>query len=70
MAGVVLHLPEDESVVLPGPVASRLLERGDGDATLLYIAVLQLLLMQLKRFFQNCQGKKRVLFIVFLKLTQ
>ena len=42
MAGVVLHLPEDESVVLSGPVASRLLERGDGDAALLYIAVLQL----------------------------
>lgn len=42
MSGYVLHLPEDESVVLSGPVVTRLLQRGDGDATLLYIAVLRL----------------------------
>ena len=37
----MLHLPEDESVVLSGPVARRLVEGGDGDAALLYIAVLR-----------------------------
>lgn len=37
----MLHLPEDESVVLSGPVARRLVESGDGDAALLYIAVLR-----------------------------
>ena len=37
----MLHLPEDESVVLSGPVARRLIETGDGDAALLYIAVLR-----------------------------
>lgn len=41
MSGYVLHLPEDESVVLSGPVARRLIEGGDGDAALLYIAVLK-----------------------------
>ena len=41
MSGYVLHLPEDESVVLSGPVARRLVEGGDGDAALLYIAVLR-----------------------------
>ena len=41
MSGYVLHLPEDESVVLSGPAARRLLKAGDGDAALLYIAVLQ-----------------------------
>jgi len=41
LSGYVLHLPEDESVVLSGPVARRLIEAGDGDAALLYIAVLR-----------------------------
>lgn len=41
MGGYMLHLPEEESVVLSGPVARRLVEGGDGDAALLYIAVLQ-----------------------------
>lgn len=41
MTGYVLHLPEDESVVLSGPVARRLVEAGDGEAALLYIAVLR-----------------------------
>ncbi len=36
-----MHLPKDESVVLPGPVARRLVETGDGDAALVYIAVLR-----------------------------
>lgn len=40
MSGYVLHLPEDESIVLSGPVTRRLLRSGDGDAALLYIAVL------------------------------
>ena len=40
MSGYVLHLPEDESIVLSGPVTRRLLQTGDGDAALLYIAVL------------------------------
>ena len=39
--GYILHLPEEESVVLSGPVARRLIEGGDGDAALLYIAVLR-----------------------------
>ena len=41
MSGYVLHLPEDESIVLSGPVSRRLIEGGDGDAALLYIAVLK-----------------------------
>ncbi len=41
MSGYVLHLPEDESVVLSGPASRRLVEAGDGDAALLYIAVLR-----------------------------
>ena len=40
MSGYVLQLPEDESIVLSGPVTRRLLQTGDGDAALLYIAVL------------------------------
>lgn len=40
MSGYILHLPEDEGVVLSSPVARRLIEAGDGDAALLYIAVL------------------------------
>ena len=39
--GYVLHLPKEESVVLPGPVARRLVEAGDGDAALVYIAILR-----------------------------
>lgn len=41
MSGYVLRLPEEESIVLSGPVARRLLQAGDGDAALLYLAVLQ-----------------------------
>ena len=41
MNGYVLHLPEDESIVLSGPVSRRLVEAGDGEAALLYIAVLR-----------------------------
>lgn len=41
MAGCLLHLPEDESITLSGPVARRLLEQGDGDAVLLYLALLR-----------------------------
>ena len=41
MNGYVLHLPEEESIVLSGPVARRLVESGNGDAALLYIAVLR-----------------------------
>ena len=37
----ILHLPEDESVLLSGPAARRLIQCGDGDAALLYIAVLK-----------------------------
>ena len=37
----MLHLPEDESIVLSGPATRRLLQAGDGDAALLYIAVLR-----------------------------
>lgn len=37
----ILHLPEDESVFLSGPAARRLIQCGDGDAALLYIAVLK-----------------------------
>lgn len=40
MSGYVLQLPEDESVVLSGPAVRRLIQTGDGDAALLYIAVL------------------------------
>ena len=41
MSGYVLHLPEDEGVVVSGQAARRLVESGDGDAALLYIAVLR-----------------------------
>ena len=40
MSGYTLHLPQEESVVVSGPAARRLLRRGDGDAALLYMAVL------------------------------
>lgn len=39
--GYILHLPEDESILLSGPAARRLIQGGSGDAALLYIAVLQ-----------------------------
>ena len=41
MGEYTLHLPEDESIVLSGAVTRRLLQTGDGDAALLYIAVLR-----------------------------
>ena len=40
MASVLLHT-EDESVTLTAQAARRLLDRGDGDAALLYIALLR-----------------------------
>lgn len=40
ISSYVLHLPEDESIVLSGPAARRLISGGNGDAALLYIAVL------------------------------
>ena len=41
VSGYTLRLPEEESVVLSGAAAGRLIRRGDGDAALLYIAVLR-----------------------------
>ena len=41
MSGYVLHLPEEESVVLSGPAARRLVSAGNGDAALLSIALAQ-----------------------------
>ena len=41
MGNYMLHLPEEESIVLSGPAVRRLMECGDGDAALLYIAVLK-----------------------------
>ena len=40
MASVLIHM-EDESVTLTAQAAKRLLERGDGDAALLYLALLR-----------------------------
>ena len=37
----MLHLPEDESIVLSGPAVKRLIAGGDGDASLLYLLILQ-----------------------------
>lgn len=39
-SGYLLHLPEEENVILSGQAARRLIDAGDGDAALLYIAVL------------------------------
>ena len=39
MAGYVLHLREEESVTLSAPVLRRLIDGGDGDAALLYLAI-------------------------------
>ena len=41
MSGYVLHLPEEESIVLPGASARCLIDGGDGDSALVYIAVLR-----------------------------
>ena len=41
MSGYTLRLPEEESVVLSGAAAERLIRRGDGDGALLYIAVVR-----------------------------
>ena len=41
VSGYTLRLPQEESVVLSQAAASRLIRRGDGDAALLYIAVLR-----------------------------
>lgn len=41
MMDYVLHLPEEEGVTLSGPVVRRLIQGGNGDAALLYIALLQ-----------------------------
>ena len=41
MSSYMLRLPEDESIILSGPAAQRLITNGDGDAALLYIAVLK-----------------------------
>ena len=40
MPGVLLHTAE-EAVTLSGQAVRRLLERGDGDAALLYLALLR-----------------------------
>ena len=41
MAEYVLHLPREESIVLSAPVVRRLIGGGNGDAALLYIALLE-----------------------------
>ena len=41
VSGYTLRLPEEESVVLSGAAAERLIRRGDGDGALLYIAVVR-----------------------------
>lgn len=41
MSGYVLHLPEEESIIVPGAAARCLIEGGDGDSALLYIVVLR-----------------------------
>lgn len=41
IADYILHLPEDESITLSGPTARRLIRCGDGNAALLYLAILQ-----------------------------
>ena len=40
MPSVLVHAP-DEPVILSAQAAKRLLERGDGDAALLYLALLR-----------------------------
>lgn len=41
MGGYVLRLPEEESIVVPGAAARRLIEGGDGDGALVYLALLR-----------------------------
>jgi len=41
VSGYVLHLPEEESVIVPGAAARRLIESGDGDGALVYLALLR-----------------------------
>lgn len=41
MAGYVLHLRGEENITLPAPVVRRLIEGGNGDAALLYLAILR-----------------------------
>ena len=40
MAGYVLHLKEEESVTLSAATLKRLIGGGNGDAALLYLAIL------------------------------
>lgn len=40
MASCLVHLPEDDSVVLSGPAVRRLIQQGNGDAALLYVCLL------------------------------
>lgn len=41
MSGYILHLPEDESIVVPGAAVRGLIEGGDGDSALAYLALLR-----------------------------
>ena len=41
MAGYILHEILDESITLTGPVVRRLIDAGDGDATLLYLCLMR-----------------------------
>ena len=46
----------DESVTLSAATVKRLLDRGDGDAALLYLALLRLSDLQKKVFEHDCGG--------------
>ena len=41
MSGYTIHLPEEDNIVLSAPVVRRLLAAGNGDAALLYLALLE-----------------------------
>lgn len=41
MSGYVLHLPKEESIIVPGAAARLLIEGGDGDGALTYLALLR-----------------------------
>ena len=41
MAGYVLHLREEENITLSAGVLRRLIDGGNGDAALLYLAILR-----------------------------
>lgn len=41
MAGYVLHINEEENIVLGAPTVRRLIDAGDGDAALLYLCLLR-----------------------------